>query len=237
MNAERREKLQSVGRIRPLQRILSNPMIALSTYFAFVAAAVFIIATPGPSVLFVVARSIQLGMRGGLLSVLGVAIGASLHAVAVALGVAELLKRVPESFLVIKSLGCFYLIYLGLRTLLAKPARDQLDGDGSASGRRILTQGFLVEFLNPKTALFFVAFLPQFANPTGEHLSLQLLLLGVTFVVIGLISDGVYAAAAGKLSGWLKKSERFRRAEKYFSGCTYCGLGIGGLFYRVPENA
>jgi threonine/homoserine/homoserine lactone efflux protein len=207
-------------------------MIELPAYFAFVLAATLIIATPGPSVLFVIARSINLGAKGGILSVCGVALGALCHAAAVALGLATVLQASPLAFEIIKYLGCLYLIYLGVRTMLAPPAsREELPG--SFSRRRVLLQGLLVELLNPKTALFFLAFLPQFASPERGAVATQLLVLGLTFVVLGVISDGIYAALAGKLAGVLKRSTLFRRTEKYLTGTVYCGLGIVGLVPRA----
>jgi threonine/homoserine/homoserine lactone efflux protein len=210
-------------------------VIDLPVYLAFILTAGLIVASPGPSVLFVITRSIQLGPGGGLLSVAGVAFGALCHAVAVALGLATLLQASPYAFSVIKHLGCFYLLYLGIRTLVAAP-RSAETAD-VVSRRGIVLQGFLVELLNPKTALFFLAFLPQFASPANPSFGTQLFILGLTFVFLGIVSDGLYAVAAGRLSGLLKRSSRFRRVEKYLSGSVYCGLGLGGLFYRASKNA
>ena len=209
-------------------------MIDLPVYLAFILTAALIVASPGPSVLFVITRSIHLGPGGGLLSVAGVALGALCHAVAVALGLATVLQASPYAFSVIKHLGCFYLLYLGIRTFFSasKPAEA---ADGTSRG--IVLQGFLVELLNPKTALFFLAFLPQFASPANPSFGTQLFVLGLTFVVLGIISDGLYAIAAGRLAGLLKRSSRFRRTEKYLSGSVYCGLGLGGLFYRASKHA
>lgn len=209
-------------------------MIELPVYLTFILTAGLMVASPGPSVLFVITRSINLGSKGGLLSVCGVALGAFCHAVAVSLGLATLLQPSPHAFSLIKYLGCLYLLYLGIRTYLAKPALE-LEDDDTASHRGIVLQGFLVELLNPKTALFFLAFLPQFATPGHGMLGAQLLILGLTFVLVGVISDGLYAVAAGRLASILKQSSRFRRTEKYLSGTVYCGLGLGGLFYRAAR--
>lgn len=209
-------------------------MIDFPVYLAFILTAGLMVASPGPSVLFVITRSINLGSRGGLLSVCGVALGALCHAVAVSLGLATLLQASPHAFSLIKHLGCLYLLYLGVRTYLSKPTLE-LEGNDDANHRGIVLQGFLVELLNPKTALFFLAFLPQFATSGHGMMEAQLLILGLTFVVVGVLSDGIYALAAGRLATVLKQSSRFRRTEKYLSGTVYCGLGLGGLFYRAAR--
>jgi threonine/homoserine/homoserine lactone efflux protein len=211
-------------------------MIEPSAYFTFVIAATLIIATPGPSVFFVLARSLELGVKGGLLSVCGIALGACCHAVAVSLGVAELFKASPAGFTIVRNLGCLYLLYLGVRTWLAKQQDASTTCDKSQPRRSIVLQGFLVEWLNPKTALFFLAFLPQFASPDRKHLSLQLLFLGITFVGIGLICDSIYASVAGRLGGLLERSVFLRKAQKCFSVSVYFALGIVGFLYRIPKS-
>lgn len=209
-------------------------MIDIPIYLAFVAAALFIIATPGPSVLFVVARSIHLGTRGGILSVAGIALGALCHAVAVSLGLAGIVDAHPQAFVVIKNMGCIYLVYLGLNTWFSKPAKNVPARDREESWKRILVQGWLVELLNPKTALFFIAFLPQFTDPPKGNAGLQLISLGITFVVLGLFSDSIYALLSGRAAILLKRSTAFTRVEKYVSGSVYCGLGFSGLLYKIP---
>ena len=211
-------------------------MIDMNLYFTFVLAALFIIATPGPSVLFVIARSVNLGIKGGMLSVVGVSVGALCHAVAVSLGLAKIFESSPDAFVVIRNLGCLYLIYLGIKTFLSNKNQDNNELQQEESGKHILLQGCLVELLNPKTALFFIAFLPQFTNPTKGHVGVQLIVLGLTFVMVGLMSDGLYAVMAGRLGSFFKKSTTFRKIEKYFSGSIYCGLGLVGLLYKLPKK-
>ncbi|MEA3358937.1 MAG: LysE family translocator [Thermodesulfobacteriota bacterium] len=211
-------------------------MIDLNLYFAFVMAAILIIVIPGPSVLFVIARSINLGIKGGILSIVGVSVGALCHSVAISLGLAKLFETSPEAFVTIKNIGCFYLIYLGIKTFLSKENKENTESGQKESNCGILIQGCLVELLNPKTALFFIAFLPQFTNETKGNIGIQLIALGLTFVFLGLISDGIYAAMAGRIGGFLKKSAAFRKIEKYLSGSVYCGLGLAGLFYKLPKK-
>lgn len=211
-------------------------MIDYNLYLAFVMAAFLVIATPGPSALFVVARSINLGIRGGFLSVIGVSIGALCHAIAVSLGLAQVLSSSPEAFIVIKNLGCIYLIFLGIKTFLSKEPRKDGDMEKDNNSKNVIKQGMLVELLNPKTALFFLAFLPQFTNGNLGNVGVQLVVLGLTFVAIGLLCDGMYTLLAGQIGSFLKKSTWFRRIEKYVSGSVYCSLGVIGLFCGVEKQ-
>jgi threonine/homoserine/homoserine lactone efflux protein len=206
-------------------------MIELTSYVSFIAVATAVIVTPGPSVMFVVARSVNLGLKNGLVSVLGVASGALAHAIAVSIGLAALLRASFGAFQVIKYFGCFYLVCLGIQTLRSQANQAEAPTDTDVYRWRIFLQGFLVEILNPKTALFFLAFLPQFTSAKGTSVWLQLLILGFTFVLIGLISDAVYAVAAGRIGSWLKRSSRFRKIERILSGTVYTSLGVGGVFY------
>jgi len=211
-------------------------MIDLNIYFAFVLAALLIIVIPGPSVLFVIARSINLGVKGGIISVIGVSIGALCHAIAVSLGLARIFESSPDAFMIIKNIGCLYLIYLGFKTFLTNRDKERGQINKIESHKNILIQGCLVELFNPKTALFFVAFLPQFTNPAKGNVGIQLMALGITFVLLGLVSDGVYSALSGRMGSFLKQSITFRKVEKYLSGSVYCGLGITGLFYKIPKK-
>lgn len=208
-------------------------------YLAFVFASAIVIAMPGPSVLFVVARSIEHGTRAGLVSVVGVAGGALMHTVLVAFGLAQIFQASPLGFTIVKDLGGVYLIYLGIRTLF-RPTNSPTELAALAPGavRRILLDGFMVELLNPKTALFFLAFLPQFVSTTrGSPVAPQLLLLGGTFVLLGFVSDGVYCIGAARIARMLKRSTAFQRAEKYLAGSTYLGLGLATLLYTRKSKA
>jgi threonine/homoserine/homoserine lactone efflux protein len=192
----------------------------------FVAASLVLLLTPGPAVLYIVARSVQQGRAAGLVSVLGVHLGTTVHIAAAALGLSALLVSSALAFAIVKYLGAAYLIWVGLRTLLAR----QPDADAPALPAerlaRVFRDGFVVNLLNPKTALFFLAFLPQFADPSRGELHWQILLLGVIFMGLGIVSDGMFALAAGTAGDWLRRNRRFLRFQRWFAGISFIGLGL-----------
>ncbi|MCC6607564.1 MAG: LysE family translocator [Anaerolineae bacterium] len=193
----------------------------------FMVAAGLLIVAPGPAVLYVVARSVDQGKLAGLVSVLGIALGAVVHSLAAAVGITAVLAASALAFSTVKYLGAAYLIYLGLTTLLKKPEAQEKIVVEPKPLWQIFRQGFVVNLLNPKTALFFLAFLPQFADPAHGSVPLQTFILGLIFVVIALLSDSVYALLAGQLGGWLKQSQTFQQRQRYFSGLVYLALGVG----------
>ncbi len=192
----------------------------------FVLAALALTLTPGPAVLFIVARSLDLGRRGGLLSVLGVALGNAVQAVGAALGLAAALASSPRAFAVVRFGGAAYLVLLGLRTLLGRAEGGGRSERPALPSHAAVRQGFLVAVLNPKTALFFLAFLPQFTDPGRGGLGAQLLVLGGIFVGIGLVTDGGYALLAGAVRAWLREHPGFPRVEARAAGLLYLGLGV-----------
>lgn len=191
----------------------------------FVAAAVLLL-TPGPAVLYIVARSIDQGRVAGLVSVAGVSTGTLFHVVAAALGISAILVTSAAAFALVKYLGAAYLVYLGVRKLLEKsPEMDTAVAEPQAYSRTFY-QGVVVNVLNPKTALFFFAFLPQFVNPSQGAVAFQMLILGILFVLMGVLSDGMYAMLAGTAGGWLRGNLRFLRTQRYFAGSIYILLGV-----------
>jgi threonine/homoserine/homoserine lactone efflux protein len=193
----------------------------------FILAAGLLIVVPGPAVLYVVARSVDQGKLAGIVSVLGIGLGAMAHSLAAAVGITAVLAASALAFSTIKYLGATYLIYLGLTTLHKKPDPQPTIVIETKPLWQIFRQGFVVNLLNPKTALFFLAFLPQFAGHTRGSVPLQTLILGLIFVLIALLSDSVYALLAGQLGGWLKQSQTFQQRQHYFSGLVYIALGVG----------
>jgi threonine/homoserine/homoserine lactone efflux protein len=174
-------------------------------------------------VLYIVAQSIGGGRRAGVLSALGVATGGLAHVLAAVVGLSALLAASAEAFTVVKLAGAAYLVWLGIRTLLASD--DRVGGRRpELTLRRTYRQGVIVNVLNPKTALFFIAFLPQFVDQDGP-VRAQLALLGALFVVIALCSDLVWALVAGTASEVLRHSRAFLRAQRYVSGTVFVGLG------------
>ena len=201
-----------------------------STLAVFVLAAVALLITPGPAVLYIVARSVEQGRWAGLVSALGVHVGTLVHVAAAALGLSALLVSSALAFDIVKYLGALYLIYLGIRRLLTSDAAAAASAAAPRSLRRLFAQGIVVNILNPKTALFFLAFLPQFADPSRGQLGLQILGLGLMFVALGVVSDGLYAVLAGTAGGWLKQGGRFLRVERYVTGGVFVGLGLTAAF-------
>ena len=196
----------------------------------FVLAALLLLLTPGPAVLYIVARSIDQGRRAGLVSMLGVHVGTLVHVAAAAAGLSAVLAASAMAFSAVKFLGAAYLIYLGIRRILARPAASAA---GTVHGRRLrraFLDGVVVNVLNPKTALFFLAFLPQFVDVSRGRVGAQVLVLGLVFVALGLITDGGYALTAGTAAGWLRGHPRFLASERWISGVMYIGLGVAAAF-------
>lgn len=192
----------------------------------FFAASLILLVTPGPAVFYIVARSIDQGRLAGVVSTLGVAAGSCVHSLAAALGVSAILASSATAFTVVKLVGAGYLIYLGIRKFLVP---DPVEADPAVERRQlreIFAQGIVVNVLNPKTALFFLAFLPQFVDVSKGHVALQMILLGVMFAVLGILSDGLYAIAAGTFGRWLKRHAGVLKAQRYFAGSVYLGLGV-----------
>jgi threonine/homoserine/homoserine lactone efflux protein len=205
-------------------------MLDPSTLLVFIAAAAVLLITPGPAVMYIVTRSIDQGRLAGIVSVLGVAVGTLFHVVAAALGLSAILVSSALAFDIVKYLGAAYLVYLGMRRLLAKD--DALHAVAVEPQRlsRIFRQGVIVNVLNPKLALFFFAFLPQFVDPARGPVGGQMLILGLILVVMGLCSDSVYALLAGTAGRWLRHSGGFLRTQKYLTGSLYIGLGLVAAF-------
>ena len=192
----------------------------------FVVAALVLLITPGPAVLYIVTRSIDQGRRAGLVSMLGVHVGTLAHVAAAAAGLSALLAASATAFSVVKYLGAAYLVYLGIRRL-----RDRTAGTPSAERRvrplrRAFLDGVVVNVLNPKTALFFLAFLPQFVDVSRGSVGAQILCLGLLFVMLGAFTDGLYAVSAGAAAQWLRGNPRFLASERWVSGSMYVGLGV-----------
>lgn len=191
---------------------------------AFLAASLLLAVTPGPGVLYIVARTLAQGRRAGLASVAGVALGNLGNAVAASLGLAALFAVSSAAFTIVKFAGAAYLVFLGVQALRS-PVDAQRDAPGPVRPARIFRQGLLVALLNPKTTLFFAAFLPQFVQPQATSLALQCMLLGMVFVAIAAVTDSAYALLAGMLAPALR-SRRARRGTRWMAAATYIGLGI-----------
>jgi len=199
-----------------------------ATSLALFAAAAFALAVvPGPAVLYIVAQSVDQGRLAGLVSALGIATGSLVHVVAATIGLSSLLASSATAFTIVKFAGAAYLIVLGIRRLAT---REVLEEDDVARvprpRRRLYRDGVVVNVLNPKTALFFLAFLPQFVDPEHGVATLQILLLGLMFSTIALCSDATWALAAGTLGAWLKRSRWYLGVKRWVTGTIFVGLGL-----------
>jgi threonine/homoserine/homoserine lactone efflux protein len=203
-------------------------MIAPEKLILFIAASLALLAIPGPAVLYVVTRSITQGRTAGIVSVLGIECGGLVHVAMATLGLSAILVSSALAFSIVKFAGAAYLIYLGLRAWLSKENLNLADSQREPL-KKIFIQGFVVNALNPKTALFFFAFLPQFVTPHNGLVWLQFLLLGLLFVALATLSDGLYALLSSSLGGWLQhktKEPGFARGQWVITGGIYIGLGV-----------
>ncbi len=202
-----------------------------SSFAIFFVAALTLAVIPGPGMLYVLARTLRGGRREGMLSTLGTGVAGLLHTFAAALGVSAILATSAAAFAVVKWLGAAYLVYLGVTTLMAKN-HVETDLDLSKIPRRgALGQGVVTEVLNPKTALFFLAFIPQFVNPAG-NVFWQFVLLGTVTTLLTSGADLLVSLAAGPLSNALKRNRRLQRVQRVGSGGLLIGLGV----YVVVER-
>jgi threonine/homoserine/homoserine lactone efflux protein len=193
----------------------------------FAVAATLLLLTPGPAVLYIVARSVEQGRIAGLASVFGITTGTLVHVLASTLGLSALLASSAFAFALVKYAGAGYLIYMGLWRILR---RTDTPASPSKLPRRSLGKlyrdGFIVNLLNPKTALFFLAFLPQFVDPARGSVPFQIAFLGLLFTLMGLTSDGLYALVAGTAGLWVKRQSRYWDWERYVTGGVFIGLGL-----------
>ncbi len=199
-------------------------MPSLSVVLAFAAASVALLVIPGPAVLYIVNRSVSDGREVGLAAVAGLELGNLVHALAAAAGLSAVLATSATAFTTVKWLGAGYLIFVGVRTLLRRPAVIDADAPG-VSGRRAFGQGVVVNVLNPKVALFFLSFLPQFID-TDRSAGSQVLVLGLVFVLLGCITDSLYSLLASSLRTVLLRGRALPFVQRYVAGSVFIGLGL-----------
>ena len=209
-------------------------MPAIETLFAFTVAAFIMNLSPGPSNLYVVARTLESGINGGLSAVAGLAVGSLIHVLAAVLGLSALFSYSPVAYSVLKLAGASYLIYLGINAFRNKTAADvQSESNRQVTElgyRKIFTQSVLVEASNPKTALFFIALLPQFINPEAGPAAPQFLLLGIIVTVSAIPCDLFVTFFAHRAAGWLNNNESAQQWQNRVSGTILSGLGAYVLF-------
>ncbi|MFG1942168.1 LysE family translocator [Nonomuraea sp. NPDC048826] len=201
-------------------------MVSLPTYLLFAVTALALVVIPGPNHLYIAARGLAQGRSAGLASAFGVEAGTLVHIAAAALGLSYVISQSATLFALVKWAGVAYLVYLAYRAFTA-PDGEAAQAPPPQPLRAVFLEGVLVNVLNPKVTLFFLALLPQFVDPSAGPPALQVVVFGLTLLVLGLISDVVYAVAAGALGGRLARGAR---ALRYVSGVVYLGLGVAAAF-------
>jgi len=196
----------------------------------FVGAAALLLAIPGPAIFYIVGRSIGHSRNAGLVSALGIGVGTLIHTAAAAAGLSALLVSSASAFSVVKYLGAAYLIYLGVQKLRSDESFDASPYAPRTTLTRVFAQGIVVNVLNPKTALFFFAFLPQFIDPSRGHVAAQILSLGILFSCMGTFSDSLWAYFSGTVARRLRGNTRWMRAQRYVSGGMLISLGVATAF-------
>jgi threonine/homoserine/homoserine lactone efflux protein len=207
---------------------------SLSVLPLFTATALALLLIPGPAVLYITARAATQGRRAGLISLLGVHTGSVVHVVAAVVGLSALLVASAAAFTVVKVIGAVYLIYLGVRTIVGRAGSDGATGPSEHGLRRLYLDGIVVNIFNPKTALFFLAFLPQFVDPDIGPVWTQTLTLGLLFIVLGIVSDGSYAMASAHVGRRFLRNAEHRRRGRFVEGGLLVGLGVSSL--AIPHH-
>ena len=204
----------------------------LAHWALFLSATLVLLITPGPSIMYVVSRAVVLGWRAAVLSSVGLALGDLLQVIATALGLAVVLVSAPRLFVSLKLMGALYLMWLGVATLMGKGARISNAEPPPLSPKSLILQGFLA--LNPKTLLFFVAFLPQFVTSKAGSLRTQIFLFGMAFVVLGFVTNSAFGCLGGKLAE--SAGQRFQLVTRLVGGAVLIALGVLALFTPTPRR-
>ena len=200
----------------------------------FIVTALALLVIPGPAVLYITARAVAQGRRAGLVSLLGVHTGSVVHVLAAVAGLSAVLVASATAFTIVKVVGACYLVYLGVHTIVGRTCSDGGTRPSRRGLRRLYLDGIVVNILNPKTALFFLAFLPQFVEPDRGPMWTQTLILGLLFIVLGIASDGAYALASAHAGRWLRRDMERRRLSRFVEGGLLVGLGVTSL--AVPHQ-
>ncbi|RWX69304.1 LysE family translocator [Mesorhizobium sp. M4B.F.Ca.ET.089.01.1.1] len=198
-------------------------LATLATYVAVVLGFVFI---PGPATLLTVARATSSGTKVGIATGAGIAAGDIFHTVMAMVGISAIIATSAMLFSIVKYIGAAYLVYLGIRAIIEKTSTDPAAGALEIRAGKAFRQAVLTEMLNPKTALFFLAFLPQFVRPENGSVMLQLAALGIIFVLLGLFSTVVFAVSAGGLGAFLRRNPAVLKWQGKVVGAIYCALGV-----------
>ncbi|PBC24157.1 MULTISPECIES: LysE family translocator [unclassified Mesorhizobium] len=201
-------------------------MIDLSTLIAYIAVVLGFVFIPGPATLLTIARATSLGTKVGIATGAGIAAGDIFHTVMAMVGISAIIATSATLFSIVKYIGAAYLVYLGIRAIIEKTPTDPSAGALAISAGKAFRQAVLTEVLNPKTALFFLAFLPQFVRPENGTVMLQMAVLGIIFVVLGLFSTVAFAVSAGRLGSFLRRNPTVLKWQGKVVGGIYCALGV-----------
>ncbi|MGO7541366.1 LysE family translocator [Rhizobium ruizarguesonis] len=206
-------------------------MPTLTNIWLFIGASLTLLLIPGPAVLYIFARSVAQGRLAGFVSILGIHAATLVHVIVAALGLSAVLASSAVAFSAIKYAGAAYLMWLGFKKIFGPSQLPDTETGLKAFGHaRLLRDGFVVNLFNPKTALFFLAFLPQFIDVNRGHAAMHIAFLGLIYTCLGLITDGGYAFASGVAGNWLRRNRRYLSAERYVSGVLLIGLGLTAAF-------
>jgi threonine/homoserine/homoserine lactone efflux protein len=203
-----------------------------SAFITFLIASCLLNLAPGPDMLYVMGRSIGQGRRAGTVSALGIFTGTLVHITLAAAGLTAILRSSPAAFNIIRYAGAAYLLYLGLRILIQRDSRLAAANLATVSLWSVFSQGVVTNVLNPKVALFFLAFLPQFVNTRGGNTALDIVLLGMIFNVGGTLVNLAVASTGGLLGNLLRSNPRIARIQQRFTGAVFVGLGLRLGFSR-----
>ena len=197
-----------------------------SNFALFFAASWVLIITPGPDMIYVITRGISQGRKAGMISAIGVTLGILVHTIFAACGLAIILRTSAMAFFAVKFAGAGYLIYIGVKTLKDK-SDFEFSGDRPKDGiRKIFLQGILSNVLNPKIALFFLAFLPQFVNPEHGSASIQMMYLGLMFALFGIVFLVLLGYFSGGIGLWFSNKQNLAEKIHWFTGSVLIALGL-----------
>lgn len=203
------------------------PLPDFDRIILFASMSALLIVIPGPAVLYILSKSIEEGVKAGFISVLGIGVGALVHVLFAAIGISVILLTSSYTFNILKYAGAFYLLYLGIQKLRSSNSLSLISGAKVQTNKnKLFFEGMLINILNPKTAVFFLAFLPQFINPEKGQSTFQIIFLGLLFVGIAAISNSTYVLASSKISKWLKHNPSFYKRQHMVMAAVYFSLSV-----------
>ena len=209
---------------------------SLEAFGAFTIAGLTLLLIPGPAVMYITALGLREGRRPAISAAVGLGLGNFMHVLAAAVGLSALLLSSAVAFTAVKYIGAAYLIYLGIQTLRQSSTTGNRIEIAGTNAAREFRRGFIVNTFNPKVAIFFLAFVPQFIDPGRGSVAAQVLILGVWFVVLGIATDALYGVTAGELGSWVRGRGSLQGALQRFSGLVYIALGVSSALVSVDRS-